>query len=91
VESTPRAGTTGLVIPAPAGNATHDQCRAGPAAVRRQEERPFAAFAGRQVDRRVVRSASGIVTTLPPLRVTTSVRYPRSTPRGPVTVALRRG
>ena len=30
---------------------------------------------------RAVRGASGIVTTLPPLRVTTKVRCPRSTPR----------
>jgi hypothetical protein len=37
---------------------------------------------------RAARGASGIVTTLPPLRVTTSVRCPRSTPRCSISAPL---
>ena len=49
--------------------------------VRGDEQRPLGALADRQIDRLAVRGASGMVTTLPPLRVMTRVRWPRSRPR----------
>jgi len=51
-----------------------------PTAIRRQEDRSLAAPTARSIAR-AVRGASGTVTTLPPLRVTTKVRCPRSTPK----------
>ena len=51
-----------------------------PPAIRRREQGSFGALADGQVDGAGVRGASGIVTTLPPLRVMTKVRWPRSTP-----------
>ena len=53
-----------------------------PAPVRGQEDRPGAAFPGGQSIALAVCGASGMVTTLPPLRVIVRVRWPRSRPRG---------
>ena len=75
-------GVTGLVIPA--RRAVLRTIRPAPCRStsnrRRQEYRPVGALAGGQVDRRAVRGASGMVTTLPPLRVMVRVRWPRSRP-----------
>ena len=76
-------GPTGLVIPA--RRAARRTIRAAPC---RSSRRPSAVRktgpslrspTARSIAR-AVRRASGMVTTLPPLRVMTSVRWPRSTP-----------
>jgi hypothetical protein len=70
--------------PGPAGRPADDPGgRAGPA-VSRQAARKIGPSVRSPMARsmaRAVRGASGIVTTLPPLRVITRVRWPRSTPR----------
>jgi hypothetical protein len=66
----------GLADPGPTGDAADDSSGAVPvqaAGFGGHEDRPFCALADGQVPR-AVRGASGIVTTLPPLRVITSVR-----------------
>jgi hypothetical protein len=80
-----RVRRDGLADPGAAGDRADDPPGAVPVqppAVRGQEHRPAGAFADGQVDRpgRPWR-VSGMVTTLPPLRVIVSVRCPRSRPR----------
>ena len=73
-----RMGTDGLINPRAAGDPPDDPCRTVPVqppAIIGQEDRSFAALADGQVNRpRGPRGASGMVTTLPPLRVITRVR-----------------
>jgi hypothetical protein len=64
-----------LADPGAAGDPAHDAggaVPAGPPAVGVEEQRPAGALAGSIA--RAVRGASGMVTTLPPLRVITRVR-----------------
>ena len=77
----------GLGDPRPAGDPPDDPpgtMPVQPAAVCSQEDRVFGTLADGQVDRPRGTRASGMVTTLPPLRVTTRVRWPRSTPRASI-------
>ncbi|HKD87489.1 MAG TPA: hypothetical protein VKB62_03060 [Streptosporangiaceae bacterium] len=70
--------------PGPAGRPADDpRCAVPvqPAAVCGQEDWPVCASPTARSMARAVRGASGIVTTLPPLRVTTMTRCPRSIPR----------
>jgi hypothetical protein len=69
--------------PGAAGDAADDPPGAvavQPAPIGGQEDRPFAAITDGQVNCPGGARASGMVTTLPPLRVMTSVRWPRSMP-----------
>jgi hypothetical protein len=63
-----------LADPGAAGDPADDPGGAVPVQpppVRGDEQRPFGALADGQIDRPAVRGASGMVTTLPPLRVMT--------------------
>jgi hypothetical protein len=65
-------GPTALVIPSAAGDPADDPpgtVPVQPAAVLSGEHRSLAALADREVDGAGVRAANGMVTTLPPLRV----------------------
>ena len=78
-----RVGPDRLVDPGTAGEAADDPARAMPVqppTVRCQEDRPSTRSPTARSIARAVRGASGTVTTLPPLRVTIRVRWPRSTP-----------
>ena len=77
-------GPTGLVIPV--RRATRRTTRAAPCRSSRcpsgpQKTGPSTRSPTARSIARAVRGASGMVTTLPPLRVITRVRCPRSTPR----------
>ena len=72
-----------LADPGSAGGPPDDPRRTvavQPPAVRSQEDRPIAALADGQVDRPGGARRSGMMTTLPPLRLITRVRCPCSTP-----------
>jgi hypothetical protein len=76
-------GSYRLADPGASGNAADDPPRTvavQPRPLGGGEDRSLEALSNRQVDRPAVRGASGMVTTLPPLRVMTSVRWLRSVP-----------
>ena len=79
-----RVGCDGLADPGAAGGLADDPPGAVPVQpppVRGQEHRPSVRSPMARSIVRAVRGASGMVTTLPPLRVIVSVRCPRSRPR----------
>ena len=86
-------GAHSLGDPRPAGDTAHDpagRVAIDPLPVGSHEDRPVAAFADRQIDgpSPSVRGASGMVTTLPPLRRMVSVRWPRSSPRSSMSAPM---
>ena len=75
-----------------AGDPADDPGRAVPVQpppVRCEEDRPFGALASRQIDRPGgAGRASEMAATLPPLRAITRVRWPRSSPRCPMSAPV---